>query len=146
MSRKQTVVVKESPPPSPARRSSVTAATMATNSLPSIDFGFNDLRERMARFTIKFDEFIEQSRKRVLNERNQFRANITELQGIETAKLSLLQPCFLFFLSFPQLPFLFAIFYHKPKAFDVLAFEGANSENVVSFLYLFFKYNKRTSA
>lgn len=51
------------------------------DTLPSIDFGFDDLRERMARFTVKFDAFIEQGRKRVLEERNQFRMNVAELQG-----------------------------------------------------------------
>jgi hypothetical protein len=51
------------------------------DTLPSIDFGFDDLRERMAKFTAKFDAFIEQGRKRVLEERNQFRMNVAELQG-----------------------------------------------------------------
>jgi kinetochore protein Spc25 len=51
-------------------------------SLPSTDFGFDDLRDRMAKFTAKFDAFIEQGRKRVLEERNQFRINIAELQGM----------------------------------------------------------------
>lgn len=50
-------------------------------SLPSIDFGFDELRDRMAKFTAKFDAFIEQGRKRVLEERNQFRMNVAELQG-----------------------------------------------------------------
>lgn len=51
------------------------------DSLPSIKFGFDDLRDRMAKFTVKFDSFIEQGRKRVLEERNQFRMNVAELQG-----------------------------------------------------------------
>lgn len=51
------------------------------DSLPSIDFGFDDLRDRMAKFTAKFDVFIEQGRKRVLEERNRFRMNVAELQG-----------------------------------------------------------------
>jgi hypothetical protein len=51
------------------------------DSLPSIDFGFNDLRERMAQFTVRFDEFIERGRKRVLEERNAFRMNVAELEG-----------------------------------------------------------------
>ena len=50
-------------------------------SLPSIDFGFNDLRERMAQFTLRFDEFIERGRKKVLEERNAFRMNVAELEG-----------------------------------------------------------------
>jgi len=49
--------------------------------LPSVDFGFDELRDRMAKFTAKFDAFIEQGRKRVLEERNQFRMNVAELQG-----------------------------------------------------------------
>ena len=57
-----------------------TGPSMA-DTLPSINFGFDDLRDRMAKFTAKFDAFIEQGRKRVLEERNQFRMNVTELQG-----------------------------------------------------------------
>jgi hypothetical protein len=49
--------------------------------LPSVDFGFGDLRDRMHKFTVRFDAFIEKERKRVLDERNQFRMNVTELQG-----------------------------------------------------------------
>ena len=60
--------------------SSADAPSMA-DSLPNINFGFDDLRERMARFTDRFDEFIAKGRKRVLEERNQFRINVAELQG-----------------------------------------------------------------
>jgi kinetochore protein Spc25 len=49
--------------------------------LPSIKFGFDDLRDRMARFTARFDDAIEQGRKRVLEERNRFRINMSEIQG-----------------------------------------------------------------
>lgn len=49
--------------------------------LPSINFGFDDLRERMMQFTARFDEFIERGRKRVLEERNHFRLNVAEIQG-----------------------------------------------------------------
>lgn len=59
---------------------SATAPSMA-DSLPSINFGFDELRDRMAKFSAKFDAFIEQGRKRVLEERNEFRMNIAELQG-----------------------------------------------------------------
>ncbi|EON99348.1 putative kinetochore protein spc25 protein [Phaeoacremonium minimum UCRPA7] len=55
-------------------------------SLPSIDFGFDELRDRMAKFTAKFDAFIEQGRKRVLEERNQFRMNVAELQEDQRMK------------------------------------------------------------
>ena len=50
-------------------------------SLPSINFGFDELRDRMAKFTVKFDQFIAEGRKRVLEERNQFRSQMAELQG-----------------------------------------------------------------
>lgn len=66
---------------SQAPYTSASAPSMA-DSLPSIDFGFNDLRERMAQFTVRFDDFIERGRKRVLEERNAFRMNIAELEGM----------------------------------------------------------------
>ncbi len=55
------------------------------DSLPNINFGFDDLRERMARLTDRFDDFIAKGRKRVLEERNQFRINVAELQGMGPA-------------------------------------------------------------
>ncbi len=60
--------------------STADAPSMA-DSLPAINFGFDDLRERMARFTDRFDDFIARGRKQVLEERNQFRINVAELQG-----------------------------------------------------------------
>jgi hypothetical protein len=51
------------------------------DSLPSANFGFDELRDRMAKFTRRFDAFIERERKRVLDERNQFHMNFAELQG-----------------------------------------------------------------
>ena len=51
------------------------------DSLPNINFGFDDLRDRMAKFTQKFDDFIAQGRKRVLEERNHFRTNLAEFQS-----------------------------------------------------------------
>ena len=66
------------------------------DTLPDINFGFDELRERMAKFTVRFDAFIEQGRKRVLEERNQFRMNIAELQGKESVAVdsaSLARPC-----------------------------------------------------
>ncbi|KAK6583309.1 hypothetical protein PZA11_004385 [Diplocarpon coronariae] len=65
--------------------SSANALSMA-ESLPNINFGFDELRDRMAKFTIKFDTFIEQGRKRVLEERNQFRMNVTELKEDQRMK------------------------------------------------------------
>lgn len=63
--------------------SSADAPSIA-DSLPNINFGFDELRDRMAKFTVKFDTFIEQGRKRVLEERNQFRMNVAELKGKES--------------------------------------------------------------
>jgi kinetochore protein Spc25, fungi type len=60
------------------------SAPSMADSLPSIDFGFDDLRERMKQFTVRFDEFIERGRKRVLDERNAFRMSLAELEGTST--------------------------------------------------------------
>jgi hypothetical protein len=49
--------------------------------LPRVDFNFEDLRQRMTAFTAKFDAFIEKGRKRVLEERNEFRGRLGELSG-----------------------------------------------------------------
>ncbi|RFU26046.1 hypothetical protein B7463_g10290, partial [Scytalidium lignicola] len=65
--------------------SSAYAPSMA-DTLPSINFGFDELRDRMAKFTVKFDAFIEQGRKRVLEERNQFRMNVAELHEDQRMK------------------------------------------------------------
>lgn len=46
--------------------------------LPSVDFGFEDLKDQMSRFTLRFDEFIEKGRKRILEEKNEFARNIAE--------------------------------------------------------------------
>ncbi len=59
--------------------STASAPSMA-DTLPNLNFGFDDLRARMAAFTDRFDDFIAQGRKRVLEERNQFRINVAELQ------------------------------------------------------------------
>ncbi|KAJ5589500.1 Chromosome segregation protein Spc25 [Penicillium verrucosum] len=61
---------------------SADAPSMA-DSLPSINFGFEDLRNTMAQFTVKFDAFIERGRKRVLEERNQFHINLAEYEEDE---------------------------------------------------------------
>ena len=63
--------------------STADAPSMA-DSLPAITFGFDDLRERMARFTDRFDDFIAKGRKQVLEERNEFRINVAELQGMRS--------------------------------------------------------------
>ncbi|GAB0137249.1 kinetochore-associated Ndc80 complex subunit spc25 [Epichloe bromicola] len=62
------------------------AGPSVADTLPSIDFGFDDLRDRMAKFTAKFDAFIEQGRKHVLEERNKFRMNIAEVQEDQRMK------------------------------------------------------------
>ncbi|KAK7527063.1 chromosome segregation protein Spc25-domain-containing protein [Phyllosticta citriasiana] len=64
---------------------SADALSMA-DSLPSINFGFDDLRQRMNNFTARFDDFIEKGRKRVMEERNQFRLSLAELQEDERQK------------------------------------------------------------
>lgn len=61
---------------------SADAPSMA-DSLPSINFGFEDLRDRMAQFTTKFDVAIAHSRKQVHEDRDQFHAKLTELQGMK---------------------------------------------------------------
>ena len=53
--------------------------------LPNVDFNFEDLRQRMSAFTVKFDAFIERGRKRVLEERNEFRERLGELAGTLTS-------------------------------------------------------------
>jgi len=49
--------------------------------LNTLNLGFDDLRERMSAFTARFDEFIEQGRQRVLDERNHFRLQVAQAQG-----------------------------------------------------------------
>lgn len=56
------------------------APSMA-DQLPTIDFNFDELRQRMAQFTQRFDEFIERGRKKVLEEKNAFRMNVADLEG-----------------------------------------------------------------
>ena len=53
----------------------------ALHDLPSIDFGFEKLRDRMVQFTKRFDTFIEGSRKRMLEEKNEFARTIAEDKG-----------------------------------------------------------------
>ena len=65
---------------SSSMRASHDVPSMA-DQLPSINFGFDDLRSRMNQFTTRFDAFIENGRRRVLEERNQFRMNVAELHG-----------------------------------------------------------------
>ncbi len=59
--------------------------------LPTVDFNFDELRQRMAQFTQRFDEFIERGRKRVLEEKNAFRMNVADLEGKDESKIPVLQ-------------------------------------------------------
>ncbi|SZF03987.1 unnamed protein product [Blumeria hordei] len=61
-------------------------AAPVDNSIPTVNFDFDELRDRMAKFTFKFDDFIERYRKRILDERNQFRVNIAELKEDQRIK------------------------------------------------------------
>ncbi|KAL0940617.1 kinetochore protein spc25 [Colletotrichum truncatum] len=67
-------------------RQSLMATPSVADTLPNANFGFDELRDRMSKFSSKFDIFIEQGRKRVLEERNQFRMNIAELQEDQRMK------------------------------------------------------------
>ncbi|KAL8397846.1 hypothetical protein RB594_004519 [Gaeumannomyces avenae] len=73
-------------PSSHHRQTLAGPAPSMADQLPAIDFGFDELRDRMAKFTARFDAFIEQGRKRVLEERNHFRMNVAELQEDQRMK------------------------------------------------------------
>lgn len=49
--------------------------------LPQVNFGFDELKDRMTRFTTNFDEFIAKSRKCIGEERNEFAKNVVEDKG-----------------------------------------------------------------
>ncbi|TGZ83152.1 hypothetical protein EX30DRAFT_329181 [Ascodesmis nigricans] len=55
-----------------------TSAPAPPPPLPSVDLGFDDLRERMTAFTTSFDEFIERGRRQLLGDRTQFQRTMTE--------------------------------------------------------------------
>ncbi|KAF2121704.1 chromosome segregation protein Spc25-domain-containing protein [Lophiotrema nucula] len=67
-------------------RTSIHDGPTMVDQLPSVNFGFDDLRQRMNIFTARFDAFIETGRKRVLEERNQFRMNVAEVQEDQRMK------------------------------------------------------------
>lgn len=67
--------------PSQSQNGTMSYSDNPLTQLPTVDFKFEDLRKRMTDFTLKFDAFIEQGRKRVLQERNEFRARLGELNG-----------------------------------------------------------------
>lgn len=60
--------------------SSSHAPSMA-DSLPTLDFKFDELRAAMSSFTRRFDAFIEAGRRRVLDERNGFVMRVKEVGG-----------------------------------------------------------------
>lgn len=70
---------------------------MAAAGLPQINFGFEELKERMARFTVRFDDFIEKGRARILQERNEFVKTIVEDKGFKPFPLLSLRCLRLFF-------------------------------------------------
>lgn len=55
--------------------------TASTTGLSSTNLGFDDLRARMAAFTVKFDAFIERGNKKILDERSEFARNMAEDRG-----------------------------------------------------------------
>jgi kinetochore protein Spc25, fungi type len=59
-----------------------TSRVKIADTLSSANFGFDDLRDRMNKFTLRFDAFIERERKRILDERNKFRMDVAEVQGM----------------------------------------------------------------
>ncbi|KAF9878485.1 kinetochore protein spc25 [Colletotrichum karsti] len=67
-------------------RQSLMATPSVADTLPNANFGFEELRDRMTKFSSRFDNFIESGRKRVLEERNQFRMDIAELQESQRMK------------------------------------------------------------
>ncbi|KAK6499244.1 kinetochore-associated Ndc80 complex subunit spc25 [Arthrobotrys conoides] len=47
--------------------------------LPNVNFGFDELKERMAKFTAAFDEFIEKRREKALEARTAFARDLADL-------------------------------------------------------------------
>lgn len=56
------------------------------DTLPAINFGFAELQSRITAFQDRFDNFIANSRQRVLEERNQFRISLAALEEEERRK------------------------------------------------------------
>lgn len=70
---------------SQSRHAPYSYADSSLTQLPAVEIPFDELRRRMAEFTSKFDAFIERGRKRVLEERNDFKARLSELNGTSPA-------------------------------------------------------------
>lgn len=64
LSSQRTLSLEPSPPP--------------THILPKLDFGYDELRDKMSAFTLQFDSFIEKSRRKVLASKNDFQRTLAE--------------------------------------------------------------------
>ncbi|RMD44452.1 hypothetical protein DV735_g619, partial [Chaetothyriales sp. CBS 134920] len=74
------------PPTTLLMSSSYTDTDSPLTQLPHVvAIPFDDLRRRMAEFSAKFDTFIERARKRVLEERNEYKARMTTISSLRTA-------------------------------------------------------------
>jgi len=51
--------------------------------LPSVHFGFDELKERISKFTLEFDQFIEARRVKMLEDKNAFIKEIADVKGIK---------------------------------------------------------------
>jgi len=75
---------------SSSARPPFTNTTTMADSLPALNFNFDDLRARMSEFTVRFDDFIERGRRKVLEERNLYRMRVADVQGINPLVIRLL--------------------------------------------------------
>jgi hypothetical protein len=57
------------------------AASVSVIPFCQVNFAFDDLKAKMNRFTIRFDQWTQNQRTRVLKERNEFAKAITESRG-----------------------------------------------------------------
>lgn len=57
------------------------AASVSVIPFSPVNFAFDDLKAKMNRFTIRFDQWTQNHRTRVLKERNEFAKAITESRG-----------------------------------------------------------------
>jgi kinetochore protein Spc25 len=83
------------PSASTMSRASISASAAAhslADQLPGVHFGFDELRDRMARFTARFDAFNSEGRKRVYEQREQFKLAMGELEGEWGGLVSFIPP------------------------------------------------------